>query len=184
MATRIGINGFGRIGRLTLRTIIERHPGALEVVAINDLTDTKTNAHLFKYDSTFGPFNGTVEAGDGEILVNGKTIKVRINDRGPYVGRRIIDLSERAARDLLKSGKPEEVHRLTLVPRRARASLPAILDGDGKLLALADFGYGRSYGRTGVVADSLNAGYWKLDAVFTPSLPLVGPGFMAGFILV
>ncbi|MFZ4507824.1 MAG: glyceraldehyde 3-phosphate dehydrogenase NAD-binding domain-containing protein, partial [Fimbriimonas sp.] len=56
MALRVGINGFGRIGRLSLRAILARHPGEVEVVAINDLTDTKTNAHLFKYDSTYGPF--------------------------------------------------------------------------------------------------------------------------------
>ena len=76
MATRIGINGFGRIGRLSLRTILARYPEALEVVAINDLTDTKTNAHLFKYDSTYGPFNGTVDHSDHEFIVNGKPIKV------------------------------------------------------------------------------------------------------------
>ncbi len=76
MATRIGINGFGRIGRLSLRTILARYPGELEVVAVNDLTDTKTNAHLFKYDSTYGPFNGTVEYSDSEFIVNGKAIKV------------------------------------------------------------------------------------------------------------
>ncbi|MDR3689939.1 MAG: type I glyceraldehyde-3-phosphate dehydrogenase [Fimbriimonas sp.] len=76
MATRIGINGFGRIGRLTLRTILERYPDALEVVAINDLVDTKTNAHLFKYDSTYGPFKGTVEHTEKEIIVNGKAITV------------------------------------------------------------------------------------------------------------
>ncbi len=76
MATRIGINGFGRIGRLSLRTILARHPGDLEVVAINDLTDTKTNAHLFKYDSTYGPFPGTVEHSASEFIVNGKAIRV------------------------------------------------------------------------------------------------------------
>jgi len=76
MATRIGINGFGRIGRLSLRTILARYPGDLEVVAVNDLTDTKTNAHLFKYDSTYGPFNGTVDHSDHEFIVNGKPIKV------------------------------------------------------------------------------------------------------------
>ena len=76
MAIRIGINGFGRIGRLSLRTILARYPDALEVVAINDLTDTKTNAHLFKYDSTYGPFNGTVDYSDHEFIVNGKAIKV------------------------------------------------------------------------------------------------------------
>jgi len=76
MATRIGINGFGRIGRLTLRSILARYPDTLEVVAVNDLTDTKTNAHLFKYDSTYGPFNGTVDHSASEFIVNGKPIKV------------------------------------------------------------------------------------------------------------
>ena len=76
MATRIGINGFGRIGRLSLRTILERYPDELEVVAVNDLTDTATNAHLLKYDSTYGPYKGTVEAAGGDIHVNGKSIKV------------------------------------------------------------------------------------------------------------
>jgi glyceraldehyde 3-phosphate dehydrogenase len=76
MAVRIGINGFGRIGRLSLRTILARHPGEIEVVAVNDLTDTLTNAHLFKYDSTYGPFAGTVEHDAESIVVNGKPIKV------------------------------------------------------------------------------------------------------------
>ena len=76
MAIRVGINGFGRIGRLSLRTMLERHPGNIEVVAINDLTDTKTNAHLLKHDSTYGNFNGTVGYDASEISVNGKAIKV------------------------------------------------------------------------------------------------------------
>jgi glyceraldehyde 3-phosphate dehydrogenase len=76
MATRIGINGFGRIGRLSLRTILERHPKDLEVVAVNDLTDTKTNAHLFKYDSTYGPFAGEVSHDETAIHVGGKAIRV------------------------------------------------------------------------------------------------------------
>lgn len=76
MATRIGINGFGRIGRLSLRTILARHPGEIEVVAVNDLTDTKTNAHLFKHDSTYGDFQGEVSHDTDEIHVNGKAIKV------------------------------------------------------------------------------------------------------------
>ncbi len=77
MATRIGINGFGRIGRLSLRAILARHPENLEVVAVNDLTDTETNAHLFKYDSTYGPFaGGPVGHDEDEIHVNGKAIKV------------------------------------------------------------------------------------------------------------
>ena len=70
MTTRIGINGFGRIGRQTLKAILERHPDELEVVAVNDLADTRTNAHLFKYDSTYGRYAGEVVAGDGEIQVD------------------------------------------------------------------------------------------------------------------
>ncbi len=76
MAIRLGINGFGRIGRLTLRTIIDRYPGQVDVVAINDLTDTKTNAHLFKYDTTYGPFNGTVDHDDASITINGDRLQV------------------------------------------------------------------------------------------------------------
>ncbi|HMS54634.1 MAG TPA: type I glyceraldehyde-3-phosphate dehydrogenase [Fimbriimonadaceae bacterium] len=76
MATRIGINGFGRIGRLSLRTLIDRFPGEFDVVAINDLTDTRTNAHLFKYDTTYGPFKGTVEHDANSITVNGDKLQV------------------------------------------------------------------------------------------------------------
>lgn len=82
MTTKIGINGFGRIGRLTLRTINQYHSGELEVVAINDLTDTKTNAHLLKWDSTYGPYSGTVEATEDAIIVEGKEIKV-LSERNP-----------------------------------------------------------------------------------------------------
>lgn len=76
MATRVGINGFGRIGRQSMKAILERHAGELEVVAINDLTDTKTNAHLLKYDSTYGRFPGEVEATPDSLIVNGHQIKV------------------------------------------------------------------------------------------------------------
>lgn len=76
MSIRIGINGFGRIGRLTLRAMIDRYPGQFDVVAINDLTDTKTNAHLFKYDTTYGPFKGTVEHDESSITVNGDRLQV------------------------------------------------------------------------------------------------------------
>jgi len=75
MATRIGINGFGRIGRQSLKAILERHPGELEVVAINDLMDTKTNAHMLKYDSTYGRFPGEVETTEDTLIVNGHSIK-------------------------------------------------------------------------------------------------------------
>ena len=73
--TRIGINGFGRIGRQTLKAMIERAPERLEVVAINDLAPTATNAHLFKYDSTYGRYPGEVSAGEGQITVDGRVIK-------------------------------------------------------------------------------------------------------------
>lgn len=76
MATRIGINGFGRIGRLTLRALIERYQGKFDVVAINDLTDTRTNAHLFKYDTTYGPYKGSVEFDEGSITVDGDRLQV------------------------------------------------------------------------------------------------------------
>ncbi len=74
--TRVGINGFGRIGRLVLRTINEYHASDLEVVAVNDLTDAQTNAHLFKWDSTYGEYKGEVKTSNGCIYVDGKSIKV------------------------------------------------------------------------------------------------------------
>ena len=76
MATKIGINGFGRIGRQVLKAINEFHKGEIEVVAINDLFDTKTNAHLFKYDSSYGKYPGTVEINGNDLVVDGKVIKV------------------------------------------------------------------------------------------------------------
>ncbi len=82
MATRVGINGFGRIGRQSLKAMMERHPRDLEVVALNDLTDTKTNAHLLKYDSTYGHFPGEIETTPDALIVNGHTIKV-ISQRDP-----------------------------------------------------------------------------------------------------
>ena len=82
MTTRIGINGFGRIGRLTLRAMKKYHQDELEVAAINDLTDTKTNAHLLKWDSIFGPYPGDVTAKDKSIVVDGQEIVV-ISERDP-----------------------------------------------------------------------------------------------------
>ncbi len=82
MATKIGINGFGRIGRLTLRAANQYHSGELEVVAINDLTDTKTNAHLLKWDSTYGRYPGTVEATENAIVVDDKEVRV-LSERDP-----------------------------------------------------------------------------------------------------
>lgn len=71
---KVAINGFGRIGRITLRALLER--GGIEVVAVNDLTDTATMAHLFKYDSVHRGFKGSVVAADGEIIINGQGIRV------------------------------------------------------------------------------------------------------------
>jgi hypothetical protein len=85
---------------------------------------------------------------------------------------------------LLKDQKSEFAHALGTLPRRVRSTLPALLDDNGRVITPADFIYGGSYGRAGAGADSLAAGNPKLEAVFAPSLPLVGPGFMAGFILV
>jgi len=76
MATKVAINGFGRIGRQVFKAIRDRYAGKLEVVAVNDLVDAKTNAHLLKYDSNYGRFNGTVEAADGAIVVDGKPITI------------------------------------------------------------------------------------------------------------
>ncbi len=76
MTIRVGINGFGRIGRQSMKAMLERHPQDIEVVAVNDLTDTQTNAHLLKYDSTYGRFPGEVEATEDTLIVNGHPIKV------------------------------------------------------------------------------------------------------------
>jgi glyceraldehyde 3-phosphate dehydrogenase len=82
MAIKVGINGFGRVGRLTLRAINQYHRNELEVVAINDLTDTKTNAHLLKWDSSYGLYPGEVGFTADSILVDGKSIKI-LTQRDP-----------------------------------------------------------------------------------------------------
>ena len=82
MPTKVGINGFGRIGRQVLRAMMEQHKGELDVVAVNDLTDPKTNAHLFKYDTNYGKYPGTVEAREDSIAVDGKSVKV-FSERDP-----------------------------------------------------------------------------------------------------
>ena len=76
MSTKIGINGFGRVGRQVLKAILEKYPKDLEVVAINDLFDAKTNAHLFKYDSNYGIYPGKVEVDGDFLVVDGRRIKV------------------------------------------------------------------------------------------------------------
>ena len=76
MAARVAINGFGRIGRLVLRSILQRYKKELAVVAVNDMANLHTNAHLFRYDSTYGIYPGTVEAGEGMIRIDGNNIAV------------------------------------------------------------------------------------------------------------
>ncbi|HEV2237762.1 MAG TPA: type I glyceraldehyde-3-phosphate dehydrogenase, partial [Ktedonobacterales bacterium] len=76
MTLRVGINGFGRIGRQAFKAMLERYPNEIEIVGINDLTDTETNAHLLRYDSTYGRFPGKVEVAGSELVVNGDRFKV------------------------------------------------------------------------------------------------------------
>ncbi len=76
MAIRVGINGFGRVGRQSFKAMLERYPNQIEVVGINDITDSETNAHLLRYDSTYGRFPGKVEVADNDLVVNGKRFKV------------------------------------------------------------------------------------------------------------
>jgi len=76
MPTKVGINGFGRIGRQVLKAVRDYYPNTLEVVAFNDIGDLKTMAHLLKYDSNYGRFNGTVEVGEDKLIIDGKPIQV------------------------------------------------------------------------------------------------------------
>lgn len=83
MTIRVGINGYGRIGRNVLRALFESGSSEeIDIVAVNDLGDAETNAHLTRYDSAHGPFPGTIEVRDGAMLVNGKSIKV-LSERDP-----------------------------------------------------------------------------------------------------
>lgn len=82
MAIRVGINGFGRIGRQVLKATIENYPDDIEVIAFNDLGDLNTMAHLFRYDSNYGVYPGTVEVADGALIVDGREIKA-LSERDP-----------------------------------------------------------------------------------------------------
>lgn len=82
MATRIAINGFGRIGRQVTKGLLENYGTEFDLVAVNDLSDVNTNAHLFKYDSNYGIFPGSVEVDGGDIVINGDRIKV-LSERDP-----------------------------------------------------------------------------------------------------
>ena len=111
MSVKVGINGFGRIGRQVLKAIKERCGDDLEVVAINDLFDSKTNAHLFKYDSNYGIYPGTVGVDGNDLLVDGKIIKV-FSEKDPGnlpwkdLGVEIVIESTGVFRD--KLGNPEK----------------------------------------------------------------------------
>ena len=85
MIARVAINGFGRVGRLCLRSTLERHKDRLSVVALNDLADLKTNAHLLQYDSSYGPFPYNVELGEGLLKMDGWDI--RFDHRSQTIGR-------------------------------------------------------------------------------------------------
>ena len=82
MTLRVGINGFGRIGRQVFKAIEEKYDGQVEVVAINDLVDTKTNAHLLKYDSNYGRYDADISVDGNDLMVNGERIKV-FSERDP-----------------------------------------------------------------------------------------------------
>lgn len=82
MATKIAINGFGRIGRQVTKALFEKYRGEFDLVAVNDLSDVQTNAHLFKYDSNYGIYPGTVEVEGGDIIIDGDRIKV-LSERDP-----------------------------------------------------------------------------------------------------
>ena len=82
MTARVAINGFGRIGRLGLRAMLERHKQELNIVAINDMADLATNAHLFRYDSNYGIFPSRVEVGEGVLRIEGRNIAV-LNQKDP-----------------------------------------------------------------------------------------------------
>jgi glyceraldehyde 3-phosphate dehydrogenase len=82
VATKIGINGFGRIGRLVLKAMLEYYPKELEVVAVNDLAPPETNAHLFKYDSSYGRYSGKVGVDGSNLKIDGNTVRV-FSERDP-----------------------------------------------------------------------------------------------------
>ncbi len=129
VAVRVGINGFGRIGRLTFRAMATR-PEEFEIVAINDLSDPKTLALLLKYDSVHGKFPGTVEGGEGELIVNGKSIKV-FSEKDPAklpwgdLGVDVVLESTGVFRSRAKDGKPGYDTHLQAGAKKVVLSAPA-----------------------------------------------------------
>ena len=82
MTIKVGINGFGRIGRQVYRALKERHGDDVDIVAFNDLGDLETMAHLFRYDSNYGPYPGEIVVKDGGLMVNGDEVKA-LSERDP-----------------------------------------------------------------------------------------------------
>ncbi len=142
MRRRVGINGFGRIGRNTFKVIMEKYGEELEIVAINDLTDAKTLAHLLKYDSIFGKFNGTVEVENNLLVVNGKRIEI-IAERDPAN----IDWNSRGVEIVLESTglftkrEKAEVHITKGGAKKVLISAPAVEEDITIVLGVNDDKY-------------------------------------------
>src|ERR1700687_1381360 len=134
MAVRVGINGFGRIGRQALKALLDRHPDDVEVVAINDLFDTATNAHLFKYDSNYGNYPGEVEAREKSVVVDGHEIQVTA-ERDPAnipwkkFGAQIVVESTGFFTDATKAKAHVDAgaEKVIISPRRRTEDIPIVL---------------------------------------------------------
>jgi glyceraldehyde 3-phosphate dehydrogenase len=131
--TRVAINGFGRIGRLSFVALLAKKN--VEVVAINDLTDTKTLAHLLKYDSVHGKFKGTVEATSDSLIVNGKTIKVtaeRDPAKLPWAANNIDTVLESTGRFVDEAGAGAHITagaKKVVISAPAKGNIPTIVLG-------------------------------------------------------
>jgi len=131
--TRVAINGFGRIGRLSFVALLTKKN--VEVVAINDLTDTKTLAHLLKYDSVHGRFKGTVEATSDSLIVNGKTIKVSAEKdptKLPWAANNIDTVLESTGRFVDEAGASAHITagaKKVVISAPAKGNIPTIVLG-------------------------------------------------------
>ena len=124
MAARVAINGFGRVGRTAFRAAHERGLD-MEWVAINDLADVTTLAHLLKYDSVYGPFPGTVEAGDGEIRVDGVAIPVLGTATRRAARGRSSESTSRSSRPAASASAPDAAKHLEAGAAKVLISAPA-----------------------------------------------------------
>ena len=135
MAIKVGINGFGRIGRLVFRSILEREAKDIDVVAVNDITDASTLAHLLKYDSNFGILPNEVKAGENAIIVDGKKIQV-LSERDPSklpwgkLGAEIVVESTGIFRDAEKAGAHLTAGaKKVIISAPAKGSIPTFVLG-------------------------------------------------------